>query len=132
MPYPSPRKTKKYIGALEVALRIGLDAAPQLDREMLYAMIIYNGYRWNEDTEHWHSADDKPVSHNPRSIIRISAPKCAIEDEAQALKTLLELGDYEIFKQSKPKPFVNNPDMLVVFFEVWRGDDNDLHVIIGS
>jgi hypothetical protein len=124
----NPRKTKKYVGALEVALRIHLHEAERLDREMLYAMLIYNGYRWNEDTEHWYSTDSKPVSHNPRSIIRISAPKCAIADEATALKVLLELGEYEVLKESKPKPFANNPDMAVVFFEVWRSDDNDLHL----
>jgi hypothetical protein len=38
------------------------------------------------------------------------------------------MADYEVFKESKPKPFANNPEMEVVFFEVWRTDDNDLHL----
>lgn len=128
MSQSQPRKTKKYVGALEIALRIHLPEAERLDREILYATLIYNGYRWNEDTEHWHSTESKPVSHNPHSIIRISAPKIAIVDEAKAMRVLLKMADYEILKESRPKQFANNPDVLVVFFEVWRTDDNNLHL----
>lgn len=123
------RKTKKYIGALEIALRINLENAETLDYDHLYAILLYNGYRYNSAIELWaHNGNGHMVAKNPHVIIRISCHRQAVSAEVAAMRNLLLLGDYEIISESKSRPFKDNPDMLAVFFEVWRDNDNDLHL----
>jgi len=120
------RKTAKFIGALEIMLRLGLQVSDAIEPEYAYAIAIYNGYKWNRDTQHWHSPVSKPLASNPHIVVRVSCVADGIEAETRAMEVLLKLGDYIIFRKSRPKAFKDNPDMSVVFFEVWRDNDNDL------
>lgn len=95
-----PKRTHKYISALEVAEYLNLTDVD--DQNRLYSLLNEQGYFWESDTHSWRKT--KEVADPPSSVIRVRiwTDSTKVRGVAHEMKSVLEESGYELIEQSEP------------------------------